>query len=256
MIKFSEYVNDASYDLFVENVDLYLLNPELVESRLDEGLMDFFKDKIQLIKDFAASLSMDVMDLLVAFKDRFIFGFLTKISWSFSKLISIVHDGYTLYTNLHNIIFTYMKEKGITKWTDEKLKELSEYLSSHPNIKRAVGLVVAGFLIYQWTQLIAFTGDIDFDFDQTALFQALSGNYHLMDLFGGESGLKLLSYIAFKLLSGHDIMPWNKVINLTGTAATGTLFMFSIVYTVAKYKYPTVARKMHPMLTHLSKLKS
>lgn len=246
--KFSTFIAKNDYDLFVESIDAYIQNPALVESNINEGLMDYFKDKIQFIKDLAKDFSLDVMDILVAFKDKFIFGLFTKIGWSLTKLTNIVHDGYKLYTELHKIIFKFLKEKGITRWTDNILKDLEDYLAEHPYIKHATGIVIAGFLIYQWTQLISFTGDIDFDFDQTALFRALSGSYSLMDLFGGESGLKLLAYIATNTLGGITF-PWGSI------AGSGVLFAFSIIYTVAKYKYPTVAKKMHPVLAHISRLK-
>jgi hypothetical protein len=246
--KFSTFVASNDYTLFVESVDAYLINSELIESRIDEGLMDYFKDKLDFIKELASKFLMNVTDLLIAFKDKFIFDIFSKVGWSLKKLALLVRDGYKLYTELHKIIFKYLKEKGITKWTDNVIKELDDYLASHPFIKHASGIVIAGFLIYQWTHLIAFTGDIDFDFDQTTLFQALGGNFSLMDLFGGESGLKLLAYIASNVLGGITF-PWTTV------TEGSVLFAFSIIYTVAKHKYPVVAKNMHPILSNISKLK-
>ena len=247
--KFSTFVASNDYQLFVESMDAYLMNPDLVESQINEGLMDFFKDKLDFIKELSSKFAMNVTDLIITFKDKFVFDIFSKIGWSLKKLALLVHDGYKLYTELHKIIFKYLHAKGITKWTDKVIKELEDYLASHPYIKHASGIVIAGFLIYQWINLIAFTGDIDFDFDQTPLFQALTGNYSLMDLFGGETGLRLLAYIASNVLGGISF-PWASI------AGSSVLFAFSILYTVAKYKYPAVAKNMHPMLSRISKLKS
>ena len=247
--KFSTFVASNDYQLFVESMDAYLLNPALIETRIDEGLMDYFKEKLDFIKDLASKFMISVTDLAIAFKDKLVFGFFSKIGWSLKKLALLVHDGYKLYTELHKIIFKYLKSKGITRWTDNVIKELEEFLSSHPYIKQASGIVIAGFLVYQWINLIAFTGDIDFDFDQTALFQALNGTYSLMEIFGGEAGLRLLAYIASNVLGGISF-PWSSI------AGSSILFAFSIIYTISKHKYPVVAKKMHPMLAHVSKLKS
>jgi len=242
---FSTFVNENDYKLFIQSVDEYLDNPVLVESMIDEGLMDFFKEKLDFIKELASKFAMKLDDLLIVFKNKIIFGFFSKIGWSIKKLVDIVHLGYKQNVKFQNIIIKYAKEHSITKWTDEKIKSLDEFLKKHPYIKSITGLAVAGFLIYQWIYLISFTGDIDFDFDQIAIFRALTGTYTLADIFAEESGLKLLAFITLGSLKIS--FPW--------PGSSWVLFAFSIVYTIAKYNYPSIAHKMYPILSKISKYK-
>jgi hypothetical protein len=246
MNKFSQFVNENDYNLFVKTADLYIENPFLYQQQLNEGILDFFKDKIQFIKDLAEKFSIDVVNLLKIFKEKYVFGFFSKIGWSMAKLVELVQKGHKIQKNLHDIIFKWAKEHGVTKWTDDKIKLLDEYLNHHPYLKTVTGLAVAGFLIYQWTNLISFTGEVDFDFDQTSLFQALTGSFSLTDIFGGENGLKLLTFITTGTLFN---------ISLPYPGGTWVLFVFSIIYTVSKYKFPQIANSMKPMLKKVSVLK-
>lgn len=244
--KFSYYVNENDYELFVKTADLYIENPFLIDASINEGLLDFFKDKINFIKELAEKFSMDLKYLLTVFKDKYVFGLFSKIGWSITKLTELVRTGHKINKQLHDVIFKWAKDHGVTKWTDDKIKLLDTYLDSHPYLKTVAGLAVAGFLIYQWTQLISFTGEVDFDFDQIVLFQALGGTYSLTDIFAGDNGLKLLTFILTGALAGLS-MPY--------PGGTWVLFTFSIIYTVAKYKFPAVASAMRPALKNVSALK-
>ena len=116
----------------------------------------------------------------------------------------------------------------------------------HPKVKTVAGLVVAGFLIYQWTQMVSFTGDIEFDFDQSLLFSAIQGNYSLADVFASADGIHMLMFIATGVLTGISF-PW--------PGPTWVLFAASIVYTLSKDKYPKVARSIIKNSKKLYKLK-
>lgn len=234
-MNFREYLIEEDYNDFIKAVDQSILVLESGGS-LNEGLLDKFTDKvkggIEFIKQFTELVQGKLLDLLKVFKEKVIFTFFSKLKWSISELVSIVKKGYKLWDGLHNVIAEYIASNKVVKWTNDKLTELDNFLENHPLIKKAGALVVAGFLIYQWTQMISFTGDIEFDFDQSTLFSAIAGNYSLADLFATPDGIKMLMFIATGVLTGLSF-PW------PGNA--WVLFTLSLVYTVAKPKYPQVA---------------
>jgi len=243
---FIEKSQELDYNNFCSYIDMYYNNPTLTESLINEGLFSDIKDKISFIKELALKLSLDFEKIIILFKEKYLFNFFSKLKWSISKFVDVIKQGYKAYTALHSVISQYLAEQKIFKLTEEVIKKLEIFLIKHPRIKPIAGIVLAGFLAFQWTSLISFTGDVDFDFDQTALFQALSGNFSLVDILAGESGAKLLLFIATNVISGITF-PW--------PGETWVLFAFSIIYTVAKYKYPQVAQKMKPLLQKVSSLK-
>jgi hypothetical protein len=83
--------------------------------------------------------------------------------------------------------------------------------------------------------MISFTGDIEFDFDQTMLFMALKGSYSLANVFASEDGIHMLMFIATGVLSG---------ISFPYPGPTWVLFAASIVYTLTKDKYPQISNSI------------
>jgi hypothetical protein len=142
---------------------------------------------------------------------------------------------------------TWAKEKGITKWTDAVIKELDTFLATHPKIKMISGIAVAGFMAYQYVNMMSMTGDVEFDFDVSSILGALTGSYSLIDLFGGTAGLKMLLLFVTNLHKAS--FPW------PGNENGWLLFTAAVVYTVAKYKIPSLAHKMKPLLHKISKMK-
>lgn len=234
LITFKEYLSEEyEYKKFVETANLIINNPNVLNEGLLDSLSKFVGDKINFVKDLASKLGVNLVDLLKVFKEKVVFQFFTKIKWSIKKLVQIVKKGYKLYVEIHKIISKYIAETGVVKFTDKELKKLDAYLNEHPVIKKVSSLIVAGFLIYQWTSLISFTGDVDFDFDQSALFDALNGGISIADIFSSPGGVRMLLMIATNVLTGVSF-PW------IGT--TWLLFVASIIYTIAKKKYPQLSK--------------
>lgn len=236
-MSFREYLLEQEFDQYNNTLDevIRLLESNiLVESILDD-MTSKFKDSVKFIKDFASLVKVNLTDMLKLFKDKFLFSFFSKIGWSLSELVKIVKKGYKLWGDLHNIVAKYIADSGIVKFTHEELQKLDAFLQKHPMIKRAGSLVVIGFLIYQWTRMISFTGDVDFDFDQTTLFNAIQGNYSLADLFASPDGIKMLTFIATGVLLKLSF-PW--------PGSSGVLFLASLFYTVVKKKHPAMANNV------------
>jgi hypothetical protein len=245
-MSYTQILQEAEFKEFSYFIDRYLQEPILTELFLNEGLFSTVVEKMRMIKELAKNLGLEIKNFIILFKEKYIFDFFKAIKWSVEKFIKIVKDGYNLYSETIHIIAKWAAENKIVKWTEDKIVLLDEFLRVHPKLKTVTGIAVAGFLIYQWTQLISFTGDVNFDFDQSALFQALSGNYNLVDIFAGAEGIKMLMFIVTNLTVALSF-PW--------PGGTWVLFGFSLLFTVAKYKYPKVALAMHPLLKNISKLK-
>lgn len=233
----SHMVKESEYNEYLSGINLVI--ESLENGTMNESLLDTLtssvKDGITFIKQFTELVKGNLIDMLKLFKERVLFTFFSKISWSITELVSLVKKGYNLWKELHNVIAKYVADTGVIKWTSDKLKELDTFLDKHPIIKKGGSLVIVGFLIYQWTSMVSFTGDIEFDFDQSTLFDAIKGNYSLADLFASESGVKMLLFIATGVLTGISF-PW--------PGESWVLFTLSLVYTVSKQKYPTIAHNI------------
>jgi hypothetical protein len=225
MTSFKQYLieqeEDYQYNLFLETLEVY-------NNGMYEGIFEVpnaLKKGWDFIKSLATSAHLKFKDIAEVFKNKKLFGFFSKIGWSFKKLAQIVAKGYGYWKQLIHVVGSFVEKVPGFKVSEKYIKQLQEYLEKHPIVKRVGGLVLAGLLIYIWTSAISFTGDTDFDFDQTMLFNALTGNYNLVDLLTGPDGAKFLTYIATGVL-GNWSFPW------PGT--TPILFAGSLVYTVAR----------------------
>jgi len=229
------HINEAEvtyeYNLFVETLELF-------EQSLDEALFEVpkkLKDTWDKIKEYSKDLNVGFKELARVFTDRVIFKTFKVLGFSFLKLFDIAKKGYKAYQKLINEIGIFLHKQGITKFTDKHIEALQEYLEQHPIAKKIGGVVLAGLLIYIWTSTIAFSGDLDFDFDQTMLFGALTSNYNLVDLLTGPDGAQFMAMVALGV-SGTFSFPW--------PGSTPILFGASILYTLGKKHYPKVAKKL------------
>lgn len=219
------------YDDVVTSIDLILENCLTYSGEINESINDFIsrlspsvKAKIEFVKELASKLSMNLKNLLILFKNKYLFDFFKKMKFSVSKIVNIVKDGYKLYNDLIKLITEYMSKNKIAKFAEKNIKELDKFLLKHPLVKRSSGLVVAGLLIWIWYNM-AFSGRPDSDFDNTSIFDALSGNYSLADLFSGPSGIELISLLAIGLYGIS--FPW------PGSSAH-MKFVASIIFSAAK----------------------
>jgi len=246
VMSFKTYLLESEYDDYraaLERIIESLENGTINESLLD-SLSSKMKHDLKFMREFANLVNGQLLDVLKIFKNKALFSFFNKIKWSFGELIKLVRKGYKLQKQLKQVIAEYIASTNVVDFTKDKLQDLDAFLKNHPMLKNAGILVVVGFLIYQWTEMISFTGDIEFDFDQTVLFEAIKGNFSLADLFATPDGIQMLLFIAMNVLTGVSF-PW--------PGNTWVLFTLSIVYTVSKDKYPQIASSI---IHNAKKLKS
>jgi len=190
---FAEFIEIDEYQEF-------LLCLEYVEKErlgiLEDGLIDnlkgALKKKVDFIKEILSIVKGKVSDVIALLKIRSVFDFLKRINFDFKKLYKLLQRGFKAYRDLRKVIFEYIAETRVAKWTEKELKKLDEFLKKHPKTKKIAGLAIAGILLYIWLNM-SFTGDFGFDmsFDDIAL--ALKGSFDLHQLFAGPQGIELLT---------------------------------------------------------------
>ena len=238
-MRLQQYLTEENeYIEFCNFTDNYAIN---------EGILDTItgklKEKIGLIKDAADKIGIDFGDLMKIFKDRRIFGFFSKIGWSFVKLYELVKKGFKLANTLSNVIAEYIAKNKVVQWTTEKLKDLDKYLSEHPKTRMIVGIAVAAILIYIWLNM-TFVGDPSYDFNMGDILLAMAGKMTLANIFGGAGGVKLLMLFATGLVGLSFPWPGPTSIKFVG-AIVGSLIHMS------KKKFPELKAKLSHLKTLL-----
>ncbi len=228
---FKQYLKEpqiSEYELFLEVSNEY--ETLLLEGNLqDLKIPDKLKEAFGFIKNFSQKIGMGFLDVLKIFKEKSIFELFKEFNWDLNKVLGYVKKGYQGYKTLINEIGIFISKNKAFNASEEQIRKLQVFLDNNPKIKKISGLVLAGLLIYVWTNTIAFTGDVDFDFDQEALFQAIRGNVNLVDLLTGPEGAKFLTFVTAGGLLGLSF-PW--------PGSTPILFGGSLIYTLIKKKYP------------------
>lgn len=206
-MKFNEVLIEYEYKEYCEFVDSLSLITEGKLKDVLSGIGGQLKSKINFITDLSKQLGANIKDLLILFKDKFVFTLFSKIKWSISKLFDFVKKGFNYYSQFRKAISEFIYKKGgkITKWTDELLKELDEFLKKHPILSKLGGIALGSLIIYIWFNM-TFTGDIIYDFDQTTLLNAFTGKLGFADIFGGPAGVEFL-FLFVTCLMGLSF-PW------------------------------------------------
>lgn len=210
----------SEYDSFC---DVLRETNYLTESvHVSEGM----KDKIAFVRKLADTLTVGIKKLSKLFMNKVVFQFFSVIGWSLKKLYEIIKKGFKLYEDLQHAIADYIADSKVGEWTEEELRKLHVFLErNHPFFKRAAGVAVAGMLIFIWLNM-TFTGNPLYDFDLSDMVAALTGNFTLVEIFGGPEGTRLLMLFATGTLLGLSF-PWPGPQNIQ--------FVSAIIFGVARY---------------------
>jgi len=223
MKRLSEYAEEREYQLFREAISLHENDQQLNEFL--SAISGTLKKYYDFIKDLAETTKMGIKKIADFLKERVVFRFFKAIRFSLKNLFDLAKSGLKHYRDIQEAIAAYIAQSKVGKWTAEKVKELDAFLGRHPKAKKIAGVAVAAILIYIWLNM-SFTGDLDYDFDQSAIFAALSGSYSLTELFAGSNGVKLLTLLATGKLLGVGF-PW--------PGPQSILFVGSLLYGLAKF---------------------
>ena len=188
MKSFAQFDKDYEYNLFVEALTHYENGTNLNEL----AMPSFIKKKVEFVKNVAVILKKNFNDMVNFFKEKVVFQFFKAIKWSFDRIFKIMKAGWKAFKTVQKVIFDYMSNTVVGKWTTKELAKLDEYLKTHKKTKRMGGVVVSGMLIYIWFNM-TFCGDVGYDFDMGDILSALAGKFSLATIFGGPEGAKLLT---------------------------------------------------------------
>jgi hypothetical protein len=207
------------------------------ENRVDEfAIPAAIKAKIDFVKKLATDTKFKFSDLLKLFKNKQVFKFFALIKFSFSQLHKLLKQGFKIYQSFLDAISDFVAKSGVGQWTTERLKDLDQFLKSHPKLRRVAGVAIAALLMYIWFNM-TFTGDPNFDFDMTDLLAALAGKFTLSTLFGGTQGTKLLLLFATGVIGLS--FPW------PGPARVQ--FVIGIVQTLAQKVRVRLSKSREPI---------
>lgn len=187
--------------LYTEEDYQYIQFRSLMKEVVNGGMINefslpsFLSKQYNFVKDIASQLSVNIKDMAKLFMNRVVFNFFSKIKWSFQYVFDLVKKGFEIYRDVLDAIGEYISKTKIGKWTEDKLKDLDNWLKVHPKIKRIAGIGVAALLIYIWFNM-TFTGDFKYDFNLVDVLAALAGKFSLAHIFAGKEGMKLLLLFA------------------------------------------------------------
>ena len=199
-MRFQQYIlEEIEFNEFCNALDCYLT--EGIISNIKSSI----KNKLEFVKEASQSLKIGVEKLLVLFKNKVVFSFFQKIGWSLKKLFNLIKKGFGYYKMVIDAISEYISKTKVGKWTEDKLRDLDNWLSNHPKLKRIAGVAVAALLIYIWFNM-AFTGDFTYDFDMRDILLALGGTLTISSIFAGKNGTKLLLLFATGIIGLS--FPW------------------------------------------------
>lgn len=219
---------DIRYDEYLDILECIAKDGDL--EVLTEGLFDRvkgFTGKLKAaftqfkedLKEIAEQFKMSITDLVIAFKNRNLFAILKAFGFKLKLVLKAINSATALLRKGLMAVFEEIAQTGIFQKIEKGIVKVDDLLKKYPILKRLTGIAVAGLLIYIWLNM-TFIGDLDYDFNFSAIFQALSGNYTLHAIFGGGAGIMLATLFA----TGSVVSaPW------LGTTAANLIL--ALVYT-------------------------
>jgi hypothetical protein len=200
------------------------------------SIPSFLSKQYNFVKDLASNISVSIKDLAKLFMNKTVFNFFSKIKWSFEFVFDLAKKGLRIYREVLDVIGEYVAKTKVGRWTDDKLRDLDNFLKTHPKIKRIAGIGVAALLIYIWFNM-TFTGDFEYDFNLVDVLAALGGKFSLSQIFAGKDGMKLLLLFATGVIGLS--FPW--------PGPTSIKFLTAAVQSVAKWaKTKLTKESKHP----------
>ena len=217
----------VTYETYCGAIDLVFEN-KLTESYFNEnilgtikkmnlarGLVRVFQELRYNIQKIGRDFTMNVNELISAFKDRNVYDMLRAFGFNFR----LVFRSIGAFTNaLRGGLLEVFKELARTK-TFQKIRrgaiKVDQVLDKYPILKRLTGVVVAGLLLYIWLNM-TFIGDLDYDFNFSDTVAALHGSFSIADIFTSPEGLMLVTLFGTGFAFGLSV-PWlgKSLYNLT-----------------------------------------
>lgn len=228
MLSYSLYqklnnLNEESYLALIDSIDFESVN----EGKLSD-LQRYFKDMYNDAKTYLANvkdrIGMDMSEIVEVVKDAFknptMLKFLKAVGFSFKKLV----DAFNAFTGtLRDSILKVAHELNSTKAlqkVDAGLMSIDEIINKYPVLKKVRGLALIGFIFWGWTQM-TFIGDVEYDFNWSAMIDAWNGSHGLADALSSKGGTAFLALLVLGYSTGIGF----------GWLGLGGNIIFALIYT-------------------------
>jgi len=223
--------NREMNEFFTLSDKMLMLNEGKIKDFLAKA-PKWFSSKWKIIKDLAKAAKLGIQDIYYVFKAEkgMLYKILSVVGWNLDSLLKIVKNGIKTFTRIQQAASEALANapgiKQAVKAGKFGSEILDEWFEKNPWMKKIAGPAVGALLIVIWLNM-AFTGDWDYDFDQTAMIRAMQGDFSLEELFFSADGKRLLMLLfagSFLNLS----FPW------LAAATSGFKLVVSVIYTMGK----------------------
>jgi len=204
------FENKLTESYFNENIFTTIKNMNLAR-----GLVKVFQELRYNIQKIGRDFTMNLNELIIAFKDRNVYDMLKAFGFNFRLVFRSIQAATGA---LRGGLLEIFKELARTK-TFQKIRrgaiKIDDVLNKYPKLKKVTGFVIAGILLYIWLNM-TFIGNFDYDFNFADVVAALQGTYSVAELFASPEGLMLITLFGTGAAYGLSF-PWlgKSLYNLT-----------------------------------------
>lgn len=176
----------------------------------EKASLDNISQKLKShVDNISNDLSASRDSVVAAFKQPTAYRFMKSIGFGLEKAGQAALKGLQTLNVVMKSTFEELHKTGVLKKLENGAIKVDDVLNRYPTMKKIGGVAIAGFLVYQW-QHMAFSGDLDDDFDISSIASAMAGSYTIKDVFASPQGLKGLTQLATGIATGVTF-PWGKI---------------------------------------------
>lgn len=233
------FVTYEEYCSFLDSEDLDFAINEAIGQRIKtqlgkekEALKGFGKGVKTIVKGTFDDLKKDIgkvakevgaskAEITKAFKQKSVFSGLKAFGFSLKAMGKGVQAATGLIKNGIGNTFQEIEKSNIGQKVKSGTMKVDQVLDKHPILKKVGGVAVAGMLTYAWLNM-TFIGDLDYDFDVSAIPNALAGDWSISDTIVGKDGMMTAGLLGLGMATGLSV-PWlGKTVLNVGLAAAYT----------------------------------
>jgi hypothetical protein len=201
-----------SYNTYCESLDYFyslemngiVITESIVSSIANTAKGILGKVLIELKNIFSvlhSELSISMSDMIKALKNRKIFDALKYFGFSLKKMGIAFQQLSKIFTAELRTTFIEIQQASLIQAIKSGTMQIDELFIKFPILKRLSGPIIAALLIWIWLNM-SFTGDFDLDFDISAIFAAIKGDFSIEKLFGTAEGQQVLFLLGVGIVSG------------------------------------------------------
>lgn len=152
---------------------------------------------------------------------------------------------YNIYTSAYKetseIIFGTIDRTKIGELLEKGTDKIQALVKENPKLKYLLGPIIGYTLYYIWTKMV-FKGDFLYDFDWSINVRAFLGDFDVVEIFSGQSGVELLTWFALGITDMFPSASWldGQLSSLFGGWGNHALAVLTTIMIFIHDKYPQV----------------